>query len=129
MNKNVNYLLSLSAALMLAGLTACGPSSDNSTTMADADTAGDTAMSGSMMGGTAQIAITNPMPHEMIVSADMGQGPKELGSVMPSETKTFDIDAPAGTTVNLVATDTGNTHSPKGSVTVESGKPAAWTIQ
>lgn len=144
MSKNINYLLSIPAMLMLASLTACGPSGDDSTTAAGTDTAGsgdtmmsespemgstDSAMSGSMASGTAQISVTNPMPHDMMVSADMGQGPKELGSVKPSETKTFDVDAPAGTTVNLVATDSGKTHSPSGAVTVQAGEPATWTIQ
>ncbi|MEO5573661.1 MAG: hypothetical protein ABIR48_04165 [Gammaproteobacteria bacterium] len=129
MNKNVNYLLSLSAALMLAGLTACGPSGDKSATTAAGDTSTDSTMTGSMTSGTAQISVTNPMPHEMTVSADMGQGSKQLGAVQPNETKTFDVEAAAGTTINLVATDAGNSHSPKGSVTVEAGQPATWTIQ
>ncbi len=154
MSKNVNHLLSLTAVLMLTGLTACGPSDDNATTadidvvpdatlsdstvidpadttMADSSAAGstDSMMTGSMAAGKAQISVTNPMPHEMIVSADMGQGPKELGPVMPSETKTFEVEAAPGTTVNLVATDAEKTHSPKGSVTVEADAPATWTIQ
>ncbi|MEO5702976.1 MAG: hypothetical protein ABIQ54_03720 [Gammaproteobacteria bacterium] len=140
MNKNINPLLAISAALMLVSLTACGKGDNSSDTpaatgsdpaMSDNSAMGsnDAHMSGNMVGGTAQISVTNPMPHEMTVSADTGQGPKELGSVKPGETKTFDVSAAAGSSINLVATDAGKTHSPSGTVTVESGQPATWTIQ
>lgn len=115
MSKHVNYLLSLPIALFVASLAACSPN--------NADTTAGTA------GGNAQINITNPMPHEMTVSADWGQGQKELGSVKPNETKTFDIAAGQGTKVDLVASDKDRTHSPTGSVTLESGQAATWTIQ
>lgn len=140
MSKNINPLLSITAALMLVGLTACGQSDTTSDTPVAAGSdpamsdnsmaAGDnSSMTGSMAGGTAQISVTNPMPHAMMVSADMGQGPQELGSVNPSETKTFDVSAAPGTTISLVATDEAKTHSPSGKVMVESGQPATWTIQ
>jgi len=124
MSKNVNYLLSIPVALFVASLAACNP--NNTEITAGTDTSSGTAMSDS---GSAQISITNPMPHEMTVSADWGQGQKELGSLKPNETKTFDVSAGQGTKIDLVATDAGRTHSPKGSVTLESGKAAAWTIQ
>jgi len=134
MSKNVNYLLSIPVVLFAASLAACNP--NNAETTADRDTSSGAAMSDSDKmspsmadSGSAQIIITNPMPHEMTVSADWGQGQKELGSLKPNETKTFDVSAGQGTKVDLVATDTGRTHSPKGSVTLESGEAATWTIQ
>ncbi|MEO7557923.1 MAG: hypothetical protein ABIT92_02435 [Gammaproteobacteria bacterium] len=122
MSKNVNYLLFLPVALFVASLAACNPGNN-------ADTTAGTDRLSEADSGKAQISITNPMPHEMIVSADWGQGQKELGSLKPNETKTFDISASQGTKVELVASDQGRTHSPKGSVTLESGQAATWTIQ
>ena len=87
---------------------------------------GDTAM-GAMEG--AEVAVTNPMPHAMIVRADWGQGAEELGEVAPNETKTFEIGAAPGTEVTLTATDAAETHSPSGTVTVSADSPASWTIQ
>lgn len=91
---------------------------------ADAKAAASSAATGGF-----KLSITNPMTHDMTVSADWGHGLKELGSVKPGETKLFDIAAAAGTQINLVATDTANTHNSKGTLTLDANAPAAWTIQ
>ncbi len=77
----------------------------------------------------AQVTITNPMPHAMNVEAEWGKEKKALGKVGPSETKTFDVAAPAGTEVKLVATDDAKTHSPSGMIKLDTAAPAKWTIQ
>lgn len=74
------------------------------------------------------IAIVNPMPHAMIVTADFGTGPVELGTVDPMGTATFTITAPAGTLVKLSAADQEGSHSVQGKVTLSSEMPASWTV-
>ncbi|MEW6352865.1 MAG: hypothetical protein AB1469_01005 [Pseudomonadota bacterium] len=90
---------------------------------------GESARMGASQAAGAQIVVTNPMPHDMTVSADWGQGQKELGTVKPNETKTFDVNAPAGTQVKLTASDAAKTHSPEGTVTLAGDQAATWTIQ
>lgn len=82
-----------------------------------------------MAGQAAEIVITNPMPHPMNVMADWGQGSQTLGSVLPNETKNFELTAPADAQVRLTATDEANTHSPSGTVTLDPANPATWTIR
>ncbi len=94
---------------------------------ADASLEPDTAMGEG--DGSAQVSVTNSMPHAMTVKADWGEGENELGTVEPNETKSFDVEAPAGTQVTLTATDAQASHSTSGSVTVGPDQPAAWTIQ
>lgn len=148
MTMRFHQLLAVFAVLGVFSLAACQPTDDAATMDTDTTTApneepsvamdGDTAMEGdtamddgAMTGaaGSAQIAVTNPMPHAMNVKADWGQGEQMLGAVQPNETKTFDVAAAAGTEVKLTATDDDNTHSPSGSLTLSEGSPAAWTIQ
>jgi len=133
MYKNIQRLLVTLAALTLVGvIAACSPS-ENKTSMSgsadDATVNSDNKMGASQAASNAQVNITNPMPHDMTVSADWGQGEKELGTVKPNETKTFDIAAAEGTTVNLTATDAARSHNPKGAITLSANTPAAWTIQ
>lgn len=108
----------------LGGLgAACQPTNSAGTS------GGEGARMGASQAAGAKIAITNPMPHDMTVSADWGQGQKELGTVKPNETKTFDVNAPAGTQVQLTASDAAKTHSPSGTVTLAGDQPATWSIQ
>lgn len=129
MHNNIQRLVTLFALVALASVAGCKPGADNPVATADSSMAAEPAGATGEMSGSAQVAITNPMPHDMMVSADWGNGANELGTVKANESKTFDIAAPAGTQVKLVATDEGKTHSPNGSVTLQSGAPAAWTIQ
>ena len=71
----------------------------------------------SSVGEPAQISVTNAMPHPMVVKGDWGQGEQELGTVDVNETKSFDVDAPAGSQVTLTATDKDASHSTSGSLT------------
>ena len=122
--------LSLSAALAQA---------QGDTAATQADTAIDAAAPGLDAGGgdavagaetgSVEIAVTNPMPHAMIVKADWGSGETELGTVEPGETASFEVSAPAGTQVSLSASDAAASHAVSGTVTVEAGAPASWTIQ
>lgn len=134
------YLVVLSALVLALGLAACnqdqggatgtsGSPSDTGSTMGGTSSPGEDKMGGSTAGSAAQITVTNPMPHDMIVSGDWGQGEQSLGTVPAGGTQTFDVTAAAGTEINLTATDAGRTHSPKGKVTVSANEPAAWTIQ
>ncbi len=125
------------ALLALAGLvaaTACKKKAETEggvpadTTMAPAAPSSDTTMTSSAS-ATAQVAVTNAMPHPMVVKGDWGHGESELGTVEPNETKTFDVTAPAGTALTLTATDKEASHSASGTVTLDSAAPAAWTIQ
>jgi hypothetical protein len=124
------------ALLALAGLvaaTACKKKTETEggmpadTTMAPAAPS-DTTLTSSV-GAVVQVTVTNAMPHPMVVKGDWGQGENEMGEVEPNETKTFDVAAPAGTVVTLVATDKDASHSTSGTVTLDSAAPAAWTIQ
>lgn len=117
-----------------AGNTASDPANSGMTggdtsTADNTATGTDTRMGASQAAASTPISITNPMPHDMIVSADWGQGQQELGTVKAGETKSFDIAAASGTSIKLKATDEGKTHSPEGSVTLDPNTPATWTIQ
>src|SRR3990172_7330684 len=122
MYKNIQHLLvTLAALTLVGGIAACSPSENKTSMSGSADNAtanGESRMGASQAASNAQVSITNPMPHDMMVSADWGQGEKELGTVKANETKSFDVAAAEGTTVNLTATDAARSHSPKGSVTV-----------
>lgn len=81
-------------------------------------------------GSTYEVAITNPMPHAMIVSVQYtGGGETELGTVPAGGEQSFTIAASAGETVTLVATDEAGTHSPTTTLTLPEGQTqTAWTI-
>jgi hypothetical protein len=125
------------ALLALAGLiaaAACKKKTETEgglpadTTTAPAAPSSDTTMT-SAASAVLEVTITNAMPHPMVVKGDWGQGENELGAVEPNETKIFEVAAPAGTVVALVATDADASHSASGTVTLDSVAPAAWTIQ
>lgn len=137
MRNRLHGSLALAALAGLVALAACqkkaAPEGDTGAG-APADTAmmapsvPDTATTSSA-GEPAQISVTNAMPHPMVVKGDWGQGEQELGTVEVNETKSFDVDAPAGSQVTLTATDKDASHSTSGAVTLEAGAPASWTIQ
>jgi hypothetical protein len=57
------------------------------------------------------VEITNPSPHAMAVSLDLGANQMSaLGSVGPGETKRFEIRDPATNDINLVASDGSGGH-------------------
>ena len=100
---------------------------EDTTMMAPPSSPGDAGAKGAA--GTAEVSVTNTMPHAMIVKADHGEGEHELGTVAPNETKSFSLTAAEGTQVTLTAADSGNTHSVNGTVTTSATTPATWTIQ
>ena len=129
MLKRWGSTLALVALVGLVAATACKKTEPGGGAPADTTApARDTTMTSST-GAPAQVAVTNAMPHEMVVKADWGQGENELGTVEPNETKTFEVTAPSGTALALTATDKDASHSASGSVTLDSAAPAAWTIQ
>lgn len=78
---------------------------------------------------TYTIAVTNPMPHVMIVTADYGTGePVELGPVEPMSTRSFTVTSPPSTNVTLSAQDADKTHTVRGEVTLTREMATAWTI-
>lgn len=80
---------------------------------------------------TYDLAITNPMPHAMIVSVEYtGGGGTELGTVPAGGEQSFTVAASAGETVTLVATDEAGTHSPSTTMALPEGQvEASWTIE
>lgn len=75
-----------------------------------------------------QIAVTNPMPHPMIVTATVDGETVELGTVPAGETAELTVQAGAGATVQLEARDEPDTHRVQGTVTVGATR-AEWTIE
>lgn len=76
------------------------------------------------------IAITNPMPHEMIVYYEKPGGPAvELGSVQANETAQFEITTPEDKRVELRATDVEETHTVTGTVSMVEGETVEWRIE
>jgi hypothetical protein len=80
---------------------------------------------------TYEVAITNPMPHAMVVTVEYtGGGETELGTVPAGGEQSFTVAASAGETITLVATDEAATHSPTTSLTLPEGQTqTSWTIQ
>ena len=80
---------------------------------------------------TYELAITNPMPHAMIVTVGYtGGGETELGTVPAGGEQSFTVAASAGETITLVATDEAGTHSPTTTMTLpEDQTRTAWTIE
>lgn len=97
-------------------------------------TTGDEPVSTGIQPGTAStydVAITNPMPHAMIVTVEYtGGGETELGTVPAGGEQSFTVAASAGETITLVATDEARTHSPTTTLDLAPGQTqAAWTIE
>lgn len=80
---------------------------------------------------TYEVAITNPMPHAMVVTVGYaGGGETELGTVPAGGEQSFTVAASAGETITLVATDEAATHSPTTSLTLpEDQTRTTWTIE
>ena len=58
------------------------------------------------------IEVTNPMPHSMNVSLDMGAGQMSaLGEVAPGQTKQFQVRNPSSNDVIIKAIDQANSHT------------------
>jgi hypothetical protein len=83
------------------------------------------------MSSTYEVAITNPMPHAMVVTVEYtGGGETELGTVPAGGEQSFTVAASAGETITLVATDEAATHSPTTSMTLPGGQTqTSWTIE
>ena len=129
------------AVLALAGLVAtlaCQQRQEVDEDVDDVDTLStdvpiapaDTGMgAGAATGEVVAVAITNSMPHAMVVTVDMGSGAVELGTLQANETRSFPLEgASAGGQATLTATDSAATHSVSGTVDVGGGAPS-WTIQ
>lgn len=133
-------IAALSFALVTFGSACQGEDAD-----ADGDTADTIAMSAEPdaidepvstgiepgESSTYDVAITNPMPHAMVVTvAYTGGGETELGTVAAGGEQSFTVAASAGETVTLTATDEAGTHSPSTSMALPEGQAeAAWTIE
>ena len=80
---------------------------------------------------TTELAVTNAMPHEMIVAAAWGEPPQErvLGPVGPGETRSFEVAVPGGTPLVVTARDAGATHAVEGNVTARADSATGWTIE
>jgi P pilus assembly chaperone PapD len=71
------------------------------------------------------IEVTNPMPHAMNVSLDMGAGQMAaLGEVQPGQTKQFKVSNPSSNDVIIKAIDQGNSHTVEKHVELERGTVA-----
>lgn len=97
------------------------------TVTADTGRAGATT-TGIAAGGTlAEVTVTNPMPHAMVVSVEFeGGGSHELGTIPANGSQSFSLAASPGESVRLVAADEDQTHSPSTSLTLE--ETNSWTI-
>lgn len=78
---------------------------------------------------THELVVVNPMPHAMIVSLDENGEVSELGQVPANGRQTFEVPAPPGTAVTLIARDEAKTHTPTGEVTLTQDRYATWTIE
>lgn len=82
------------------------------------------------MATSAELVVSNPMPHAMIVSIDDGGLVTELGTVPANGQGTFGISVPADVPVTVTARDEASTHSPTSTITVAEGETAvSWTIE
>ena len=57
------------------------------------------------------IEVTNPMPHAMNVSLNLGTGITALGAVEPNQTRRFEIRNPGTNDIELVATAGAGGHT------------------
>jgi hypothetical protein len=131
-------LSTAAAAIALVSLTFACETEDADEEVAPADTIATTTAEEPVSTGlepgassTYEVAITNPMPHAMIVTVEYtGGGETELGTVPPGGEQSFTVAASAGETITLVATDEAATHSPTTSITLPEGQTqTSWTIE
>jgi len=67
------------------------------------------------------VNVVNQMPHDMIVSFDDGATTRLLGTVGANRTERFVVAGTANPTVTIVATDEGQTHTVRRTVTLTAG--------
>lgn len=68
------------------------------------------------------VEVSNPMPHPMNVSLDLGAGQMSaLGEVPAGATRRFEIEDPATNDIVLIATDQGRSHEVRKHVELERG--------
>lgn len=67
------------------------------------------------------VNVVNEMPHAMIVSYDDGQNTRLLGTVNANREERFIIAGAYRPTVTLIATDEGDTHTVRRTVTLLPG--------
>lgn len=72
-------------------------------------------------GQTYAVSVQNQMPHAMIVSFDDGSGVRLLGTVDASRSERFVIAGTAQQTITIIATDQGDTHTVRRTVTLVPG--------
>jgi len=76
------------------------------------------------------IEVTNPMPHAMNVSLDMGAGQMAaLGEVAPGETKQFQVRNPSSNDVIIKAIDQSRSHEVERHLELERGTVAKVTLK
>jgi hypothetical protein len=79
---------------------------------------------------SAELVVSNPMPHAMIVSIDEAGLVTELGTVPANGQGTFSISVPVGAPVTVSARDEANTHTPTSTIMVAEGETSvSWTIE
>lgn len=72
-------------------------------------------------GETYAVNVVNQMPHPMIISFDDGTGSRLLGTVAGNRTERFVVAGAANPTVSIVASDEGETHTVRRTVTLVAG--------
>lgn len=77
-----------------------------------------------------RLLVVNPMPHAMVASLDQAGAMTELGTIPPGGRQVFELPAPPGATVTLIARDLAKTHSPTVTMNLPaSDSYATWTIE
>lgn len=74
------------------------------------------------------IAVTNTMPHAMVVSFDDGSGTRLLGTVGANDDERFVIAGSARSTVSIIAHDEAETHTVRRTVVLRSGSTVEVTL-
>ncbi len=67
------------------------------------------------------VTVINEMPHAMIVSLDDGHSTRLLGTVAADSQSRFVLDD-GSTTVTIIATDEGDTHTVRRTVVLHAGR-------
>lgn len=73
-------------------------------------------------GQTFAVNVINEMSHAMVISYDDGQTTRPLGTVGANQRDRFVIATADGTTVTIVATDQGDTHTVRRTVALSPGQ-------
>lgn len=125
--------LAVFASFVLVGCQGAGETEDEldadaaDTVAADTGDVGATTTGVQAGGGLAEVTVTNPMPHAMIVSVEFeGGGDNELGTIPANGSQSFTLAASPGESVRLVAVDEEETHSPSTQISLEESND--WTI-